>query len=256
VTSDFLYELATLSISLVLTDCPLSGRGQGQASNFYILGLENFASKLSVYWRDQQTRRQSACGLHQRQSSTSWLNAQAYYMLVSCNPLTTLLWFVLDLSYRLFLHCYSAVGKILTDTLCRAVCLRWQSLLLKHWTNDLGLGQVSCGLVLVGRCLGVRGGCGCPSFGRSTCLVPIDVSLYGVQLSVVPSMGKWQWHAGGLLMIDKCRLLGLGVAVDSVDYWACGVLCKVVDVMWVRAADSGTPPTCHAIVGKVINRME
>ena len=91
VTSDFLYELATLSISLGLTDCPLSGRGQGQASNFYILGLENFASKSSVYWRDQQTRRQSACGLHQRQSSTSWLNAQAYYMLVSCNPLTTLL---------------------------------------------------------------------------------------------------------------------------------------------------------------------
>lgn len=57
-------------------------------------------------------------------------------------------------------------------------------------------------------------------------------------------------------MIDKSRLLGLGVAVDSVDYWACGVLCKVVDVMWVRVADSGTPPTCHAIVGKVINRME
>jgi len=32
--------------------------------------------------------------------------------LVDCNPLTPLLRFVLDLSYKLFLHCYAAVGKI------------------------------------------------------------------------------------------------------------------------------------------------
>jgi len=29
-----------------MTDCPLNGRGQGYVSNFYILGLENFANKL------------------------------------------------------------------------------------------------------------------------------------------------------------------------------------------------------------------
>ena len=27
-----------------MTDCPLSGRGQGHASNFYILDFENFAT--------------------------------------------------------------------------------------------------------------------------------------------------------------------------------------------------------------------
>jgi len=43
-----------------------------------------------MYWCDQQTRRRSACGLHLRRSSASWLNAQVYYTLVDCNPLTPL----------------------------------------------------------------------------------------------------------------------------------------------------------------------
>jgi len=46
-----------------------------------------------MYWCDQQTRRRSACGLHLRRSSASWLNAQVYYTLVDCNPLTPLLRF-------------------------------------------------------------------------------------------------------------------------------------------------------------------
>ena len=32
------------SSRLVMTDCPLSGRGQGHVSNFYIFDLENFAT--------------------------------------------------------------------------------------------------------------------------------------------------------------------------------------------------------------------
>ena len=42
-------------------------------------------------------------------------------MLVDCNPLTPLLPFVLDLSYKSFLHCYAAVGKILTDSASRGL---------------------------------------------------------------------------------------------------------------------------------------
>jgi len=47
------YEVCSLSrsadiswgeLSLVMTGCPLSGRGQGHVSNFYILDLENFAT--------------------------------------------------------------------------------------------------------------------------------------------------------------------------------------------------------------------
>jgi len=57
-------------------------------------------------------------------SDSSWLNVQVYYTLVDCNPLIPLLRFVLDLSSTLFLHCYAAVGKILTDIARRAVRLR------------------------------------------------------------------------------------------------------------------------------------
>ena len=71
-------------------------------------------TKSSSYWCDQQTRRRSACGLHLRWSTASCLNAQVCYTLVDCNLLTPLHRFVLDLSYKLFLRCYAAVGYILS----------------------------------------------------------------------------------------------------------------------------------------------
>jgi len=43
-TSNFVYGLAMLSISLVMTDCLLSGRGRGHVSKFCIVDLENFAT--------------------------------------------------------------------------------------------------------------------------------------------------------------------------------------------------------------------
>ena len=52
-----------------------------------------------------------------------WMH-KVYNTLVDCNRLTSLLRFVLDLSYKSFLHCHGAVGKILTDTSRRAVRLR------------------------------------------------------------------------------------------------------------------------------------
>ena len=48
----------------------------------------------------------------------------AFEWLVECNPLTPLLQFVLDSSYKLFLHCYAAFGKILTDIPCCVVRLQ------------------------------------------------------------------------------------------------------------------------------------
>ena len=40
------------SLSLVMSECSLSGRGQGQASNFYIVDLENFATASRRYTCD------------------------------------------------------------------------------------------------------------------------------------------------------------------------------------------------------------
>jgi len=43
-TSNFVHRLAMRSLSLVMSECPLSGRDQGHVSNFYIVDLENFAT--------------------------------------------------------------------------------------------------------------------------------------------------------------------------------------------------------------------
>jgi len=40
------------SFSLVMSECFLSGRGQGHVSNFYILDLENFATASRRYTGD------------------------------------------------------------------------------------------------------------------------------------------------------------------------------------------------------------
>ena len=55
-----------ISTSLVMTGCPLSGRGQGRASNFFLFDLENFATtaiRRCIDRCDQQTRRRWACGV-------------------------------------------------------------------------------------------------------------------------------------------------------------------------------------------------
>ena len=43
-TSDFVHGSAMWSLSLVMSECSLSGHGQGHVSNFYIVDLENFAT--------------------------------------------------------------------------------------------------------------------------------------------------------------------------------------------------------------------
>ena len=48
-TSDFVHGSAMCSLSLVMSECSLSGRGQGHVSNFYIVDLENFATASRWY---------------------------------------------------------------------------------------------------------------------------------------------------------------------------------------------------------------
>jgi len=43
-TSSFAHGLAMGSLTLVMSECSLSGRGQDHVSNFYIVDLENFAT--------------------------------------------------------------------------------------------------------------------------------------------------------------------------------------------------------------------
>jgi len=51
-TSNFVHGSAMRSLSLVVSDCSLSGRGQGHVSNFYIVDLENLATASRLYTGD------------------------------------------------------------------------------------------------------------------------------------------------------------------------------------------------------------
>ena len=51
-TSDLVHGSAMQSLSLVMSECFLSGRGQGHVSNFYIVDLENFATASRLYTGD------------------------------------------------------------------------------------------------------------------------------------------------------------------------------------------------------------
>jgi len=51
-TSNFVHGSAMWSLSLVMSECSLSGRGQGHVSNFYIANLENFATASRRYAGD------------------------------------------------------------------------------------------------------------------------------------------------------------------------------------------------------------
>ena len=50
-TSNFVHGSAMGNLSLVMSECSLSGRGQGHVSNFYI-DLENFATASHRYTGD------------------------------------------------------------------------------------------------------------------------------------------------------------------------------------------------------------
>jgi len=49
------------SLSLVMSECSLNGRGQGQVSNFYIVDLENFVTASRRYTDEIPTRPSSVC---------------------------------------------------------------------------------------------------------------------------------------------------------------------------------------------------
>ena len=51
-TSNFVHGSAMRSLSLVMSQCSLSGRGRGHVSNFYIVDLENFATASRLYTGD------------------------------------------------------------------------------------------------------------------------------------------------------------------------------------------------------------
>jgi len=97
------------SLSLVMSECFVSGRGQGHVSIFYIVDLENFATASRRYTGDihNSTRRRFV-----------------YDTLPPTKPPTSYHRYGQDLSYMYFLHCCVVIGKITTDKTHRAVTRR------------------------------------------------------------------------------------------------------------------------------------
>jgi len=74
------------SLSLVMSECSLSGRGQGHVSNFYIVDLPNFATASRPYTGDIHNSTVVGlffCHLYDNESDSiaSWLSAHVYYTL-------------------------------------------------------------------------------------------------------------------------------------------------------------------------------
>ena len=76
-----------------MSECSLSGRGQGHVSNFYIVDLENFATASRRVQVIYTTRPSSVCLSHlqdnESDSNASRLSAHVYYTSAHLNPPTS-----------------------------------------------------------------------------------------------------------------------------------------------------------------------
>ena len=101
-----LHGSAMRSLSLVMSECFLSGRGQGHVSNFYTVDLENFSTASHLYTIDIHNSTVIVLLWHpydnESDSIASLLSAHVYYTSAHLNPPTSLLRFVQDLSYKSF----------------------------------------------------------------------------------------------------------------------------------------------------------
>ena len=87
-----------------MSECSLSGRGQGHVSNFYIVDLENFATASRRYTGDIQNS--TVVGLFMTpetmgaDSVASWLSTHCYDTLPPTKPPTSYHQFGQELSYN------------------------------------------------------------------------------------------------------------------------------------------------------------
>jgi len=78
------------SLSLVMSECSLSGRGQGHVSTFYIVDLKNFATASRRYTGDMHNS--TVVGLFMtpirqwKRLDASRLSAHVYYTSANLNP--------------------------------------------------------------------------------------------------------------------------------------------------------------------------
>ena len=78
-----------------MSECSLSGRGQGHVSNFYVVDLENFATASRRYRYTGDIHNSTVVGLlmtpidNDNDSKASWLSAHVYYTSAHLNSPTS-----------------------------------------------------------------------------------------------------------------------------------------------------------------------
>ena len=77
-TLNFVHGSAMRSLSFVMSECSLSGRGQGHVSNFYIVDLENFATGSRRYTGD---RRRFVYGTYKTMKATQSIKVECTCLL-------------------------------------------------------------------------------------------------------------------------------------------------------------------------------
>jgi len=89
-TSNFVHGSAVRSLSLVKSECSLSGRGQGHVNNFYIVDLENVATASRRYrWYTQLDRRRFVYDTYKTMKATGTRHGWVH-MFIPHRPTLTL----------------------------------------------------------------------------------------------------------------------------------------------------------------------
>ena len=109
----------------MMSECSLSGRGQGHVSNIYIVDLENFATTSRRYTQD--IHNSSVVGLfmipigQRKRLNRTMVDCTCLLQIAPLQPSN----FITSIcSGLVVLHCCVAIGKISTDTTHRAVTRR------------------------------------------------------------------------------------------------------------------------------------
>ena len=125
------------SLSLVMSECSLSGHGQGHVSNFYIVDLENFATASRQYTGD--IHNSDVVGLFMT-PVTQW--KRLYRVVVECT------WVHVFITHRptvtLQLHNFDLFRTCRTSS-CTLLCGNWQDF---NW-HDASRGSLTIAELLV-----------------------------------------------------------------------------------------------------------
>jgi len=142
-TSNFEHGPCIRSLSLVISECSLSGRGQGNVSNFYIVDFKKFRhSKSSVYrWYTQLDRRRFVYDTYKTMKATrtrhDWVQ-----VFITHRPTLTLQ-----------LHNFDSFRTCRASIFCTVARDNWQDF---NWYDaSRGLSAITELLAVLGRFLGV-----------------------------------------------------------------------------------------------------